>query len=84
KSNRQFFITGHSEYDRFTLSEEYFRDKSKGLNICVPYNYFPYNDPSQPPHFNWRCHANLLFSNWINYCVYQETPYDITSLESIR
>ncbi|MGN1415537.1 MAG: homoserine O-succinyltransferase [Oscillospiraceae bacterium] len=84
KSNRQFFITGHSEYDRFTLSEEYFRDKSKGLNIDVPYNYFPYNDPSQPPHFNWRCHANLLFSNWINYCVYQETPYDITSLESIK
>ncbi|MDD7429700.1 MAG: homoserine O-succinyltransferase [Oscillospiraceae bacterium] len=84
KSNRQFFITGHSEYDRFTLSEEYFRDKSKGLNISVPYNYFPYNDPSQPPHFNWRCHANLLFSNWINYCVYQETPYDITSLESIQ
>lgn len=83
KTNRQFFITGHSEYDRFTLSEEYFRDKSKGLHIDVPYNYFPYNDPSQPPHFNWRCHANLLFSNWINYCVYQETPYDITTLESI-
>lgn len=84
KSNRQFFITGHSEYNRFTLSEEYFRDKSKGLPIDVPYNYFPYNDPSQPPHFNWRCHANLLFSNWINYCVYQETPYDLTTLESIE
>ena len=80
EDSKHFFITGHSEYDRFTLSEEYFRDKSKGLNIDVPYNYFPYNDPSQPPHFNWRCHANLLFSNWINYCVYQETPYNIDEI----
>lgn len=83
KTNRQFFVMGHSEYDRFTLSGEYFRDLEKGLPIKVPYNYFPYNDPSQPPHFNWRCHANLLFSNWINYCVYQETPYDLADLKSI-
>lgn len=83
KTNRQFFVMGHSEYDRFTLSGEYFRDLEKGLPIKVPYNYFPYNDSSQPPHFNWRCHANLLFSNWINYCVYQETPYDLADLKSI-
>ncbi|MBQ8569587.1 MAG: homoserine O-succinyltransferase [Oscillospiraceae bacterium] len=83
KTNRQFFVTGHSEYDRFTLSGEYFRDLEKGLPITVPYNYFPYDDPSQPPHFNWRCHANLMFSNWLNYCVYQETPYDLQTLESL-
>lgn len=84
KKSRQFFVTGHSEYDRFTLSEEYFRDKGKGMNIDVPYNYFPYNDPGQPPHFNWRCHANLMFSNWINYCVYQETPYDLKNLKTFE
>ena len=55
KSGRQFFITGHSEYDRFTIANEYFRDLDKGLDIQVPYNYFPIDDPSQPPHFNWRC-----------------------------
>ncbi len=83
KSCRQFFITGHSEYDRFTLANEYFRDLDKGLKIKVPAHYFPYDDPSQPPHFNWRCHANLMFSNWLNYCVYQETPYDLNTLKSI-
>ena len=79
-SGRLFFVTGHSEYDRFTLREEYFRDVEKGLPIAVPYGYFPYDDPGQPPRFNWRCHANLMFSNWLNYCVYQETPYDLDSL----
>lgn len=83
RSDRRFFVMGHSEYDRFTLSAEYFRDKEKGLPIEVPYNYFPYNDPSQPPHFNWRCHANLMFSNWLNYCVYQKTPYDLKELEKL-
>ncbi len=83
QTNRQFFITGHSEYDRFTLKNEYFRDVEKGLPIEVPQNYFPYDDPSQPPRFIWRCHANLLFSNWLNYCVYQETPYDLNKLEPI-
>lgn len=83
QTNRQFFITGHSEYDRFTLKNEYFRDVEKGLPIEVPQHYFPYDDPSQPPRFIWRCHANLLFSNWLNYCVYQETPYDLNSLEPI-
>lgn len=80
---RKFFLMGHFEYDRFTLANEYFRDKDKGLNIKVPKHYFPYDDPSQPPHFNWRAHANLLFSNWLNYCVYQKTPYDLNELETL-
>ncbi|MDE6710695.1 MAG: homoserine O-succinyltransferase, partial [Oscillospiraceae bacterium] len=83
KEERRFFLLGHFEYDRFTLANEYFRDKDKGLDIQVPKHYFPYDDPSQPPHFNWRAHANLLFSNWINYCVYQKTPYDLNELESL-
>ena len=82
-SQRQFFFMGHFEYDRLTLSGEYFRDKEKGLDIAVPQHYFPYDDPSQPPNFNWRAHANLIFSNWLNYCVYQETPYDLDKLGSI-
>ena len=83
KEERRFFLMGHFEYDRFTLADEYFRDKDKGLDIQVPKHYFPYDDPSQPPHFNWRAHANLLFSNWINYCVYQKTPYDLNELEGL-
>lgn len=80
KHGRQFFITGHSEYDRNTLANEYFRDLNKGEKIDIPYNYFPDDDPSKPPVFTWRCHANLLFSNWLNYCVYQKTPYDLKNL----
>lgn len=83
KTGRQIFIMGHFEYDRFTLANEYFRDKDKGLQIDVPKHYFPYDDPSQPPRFIWRSHANLLFSNWVNYCVYQETPYDLSRLEPL-
>lgn len=83
KSERQFFLMGHFEYDRFTLANEYFRDKDKGLNIAVPKHYFPYDDPSQPPRFNWRAHASLLFSNWLNYCVYQKTPYCLDELEAL-
>ena len=75
--NRQIFITGHFEYDADTLSKEYFRDVDKGLPIEVPKNYFQNNDPAQPPLMSWRAHAHLLFSNWLNYCVYQETPYEI-------
>lgn len=82
-TERQFFIMGHLEYDRFTLANEYFRDKDKGLPIDVPAHYFPYDDPSQPPHFNWRSHANLFFSNWLNYCVYQKTPYCLDNLERL-
>lgn len=73
--DRQLFITSHSEYDRDTLANEYFRDKSKGLDITLPYNYFPNDDSSLPPPFIWRGHAHLLFSNWLNYFVYQNTPY---------
>ncbi|MBP0965804.1 MAG: homoserine O-succinyltransferase [Oscillospiraceae bacterium] len=80
KHGRQFFITGHSEYDRLTLANEYFRDLDKGDKIDLPYNYFPDNDPTKPPLFTWRCHANLMFSNWLNYCVYQKTPFDLKNL----
>jgi homoserine O-succinyltransferase/O-acetyltransferase len=77
---RHFFITGHSEYDPLTLKTEYDRDISQGLPIQVPYNYFPNDDPSQPPVVLWRSAANLLFSNWLNYYVYQETPFDLSRL----
>jgi len=81
RDGRQFFITGHSEYDRETLANEYFRDLGKGLPIAMPENYFPNNDPKQKPLYTWRGHANLLFSNWLNYYVYQSTPYDLEELE---
>lgn len=75
---KYIFVTGHSEYDRDTLKDEYIRDVQKGLNIDIPKNYFPDDDPSKTPKVTWRSHANLLFSNWLNYYVYQVTPYDIT------
>ena len=77
---RNFYATGHSEYDRNTLSKEYFRDKSKGLDISVPYNYFPGDDPTKTPLITWRSAANIIFSNWLNYFVYQKTPYDLSTL----
>jgi homoserine O-succinyltransferase len=73
---KQFFVMGHSEYDRDSLAGEYFRDRDKGLPIHIPANYFPGDDPSQPPMIRWRAHANILYSNWLNYYVYQNTPYD--------
>ena len=73
---RFVFATGHSEYDAGTLAAEYFRDVQKGLPIAVPRHYFPNDDPARPPVVRWRSHANLLFQNWLNYYVYQETPYD--------
>ena len=73
----RIFVTGHSEYDAETLNEEYIRDLTKGLDIQIPYNYFPDDDPSLQPPMRWKSHAGLLFSNWLNYYVYQETPYDI-------
>ncbi|MBI5950976.1 MAG: homoserine O-succinyltransferase [Chloroflexi bacterium] len=76
KDGRHLFITGHSEYDPFTLKGEYDRDVNKGLPIHVPNNYYPRNDPKQPPIVRWRSHANLLYANWLNYYVYQVTPYD--------
>ena len=80
KEGRQIFITGHSEYDPDTLKNEYFRDLSQGLPISVPENYFPNDDPQKDPIVRWRGHANLLFSNWLNYFVYQTTPYDIMTI----
>ncbi len=82
KEGRQIFVTGHSEYDPETLYKEYKRDKDLGLDIAVPENYFPEDDPAQPPMVRWRGHAHLLFSNWLNYFVYQTTPYDIMTIGS--
>ncbi|MFA5536921.1 MAG: homoserine O-succinyltransferase [Bacillota bacterium] len=83
-NGRQVFVTGHSEYDPLTLKAEYQRDLDKGLPIKVPENYFPDNDPAKDPIVRWRGHANLLFSNWLNYYVYQETPYDLSELKSVN
>lgn len=77
KNGRQIFITGHSEYDADTLKNEYLRDLSQGKPIQIPVNYFPNDDTEKPPIVSWRAHANLLYSNWLNYFVYQSTPYDI-------
>ncbi len=82
-SGRQIFVSGHMEYDRDTLRLEYERDKAKGLAIDVPKNYFENDDPAAPVRFRWRSHANLFFSNWLNYYVYQSTPYDLTSLPAL-
>ena len=81
KNGRQIFITGHSEYDANTLENEYLRDKSLGKEIKIPENYYPSDDPTKPPIVSWRAHANLLFSNWLNYFVYQTTPYDIKKVK---
>lgn len=80
KNGRQIFITGHLEYQKETLANEYFRDIKRGLNPLIPKNYFPQNDPSKSPIMSWNSHANLLFSNWLNYFVYQATPYDISKI----
>ena len=84
EDNHRFFITGHPEYDANTLALEYFRDMDKGLNADVPYNYFPNDDPTQKPKITWRAHAQLLYSNWLNYYVYQTTPYDLSDIGSTR
>ena len=76
RDNKQIFVTGHSEYDSHTLKDEYERDINKGMKMNVPRNYFPDDDPSKPPIVLWRSHANLLFSNWLNYYVYQATPFE--------
>ena len=80
KKGRQFFVIGHSEYDRTTLAKEYFRDIGRGLDIALPYNYFPNDDPTKEPPLTWRSHGNMLFTNWLNYYVYQATPFDPTNI----
>ncbi len=77
KNGRQIFVTGHAEYDQYTLDKEYRRDLLAGKPIKCPVNYYPYDDPTQPPNVMWRAHGNLLYANWLNYFVYQSTPYDI-------
>ncbi|MBR5619298.1 MAG: homoserine O-succinyltransferase, partial [Clostridia bacterium] len=77
---RNFYATGHSEYDRDTLAREYFRDVEKGMSIKVPYGYFPDDDPTKTPLMKWRGTGSLLFANWLNYFVYQRTPYDLSTL----
>lgn len=83
KDGRQIFVTGHAEYDPETLKLEYERDQQKGINVNIPKNYFPDDNPNLPPRSQWRAHGNLLFSNWLNYYVYQSTPYDWTFGEGI-
>lgn len=84
KEGRQVFVTGHAEYDADTLKREYLRDKEAGLPIEVPKNYFPADDDRRDPIVSWRSAANLLYSNWLNYFVYQTTPYDLDTLNSIE
>lgn len=81
KGGSQIFITGHSEYDADTLKNEYLRDIAAGLNTAMPENYFKDDNPQKPPVVSWRAHANLLFCNWLNYFVYQTTPYDIGKIK---
>ncbi|MCI2047024.1 MAG: homoserine O-succinyltransferase [Faecalibacterium sp.] len=80
ENGRQIFVTGHPEYDKLTLDAEYRRDVAKGLPIAVPENYYPENAPTKEPLFRWRAHAHLLYQNWLNYYVYQNTPYDLGEL----
>lgn len=84
RDGHQVFATGHSEYDPRTLETEYLRDLEAGLPIEVPYNYYPDDDPSKPPLVTWRGHGNLLYSNWLNYFVYQETPFDVEKIKEIK
>ncbi|KAA6332638.1 Homoserine O-succinyltransferase [termite gut metagenome] len=81
RNGRDFFVTGHAEYSPLTLDKEYRRDKGKGFDMDIPKNYYRNNDPDKKPLVRWRGHANLLFSNWLNYYVYQETPYNIQDIQ---
>ena len=84
KDRHQIFIAGHFEYESDTLAQEYFRDVSNGSDIKVPYNYFPDDDPSKEPLHKWRAHAFLLFNNWLNYYVYQETPFNLDDIGNLK
>src|SRR5690606_23428077 len=81
RGGREFYLTGHSEYAPLTLHEEYTRDREKGHAITTPENYYADNNPENPPLVRWTSHANLLFNNWLNYFVYQETPFDLKAVE---
>ena len=83
KNGRQFFVMGHAEYDRNTLAGEYFRDVNKGIHPSIPFNYFPNNNPMERPVMTWKSNANLLYTNWLNYYVYQQTPYHLEDLKAI-
>ena len=80
EDSRKFFVTCHAEYDADTLAKEYYRDRDKGMDIAVPVNYFPDDDPSKKPVVNWRSTGQLLYTNWLNYYVYQSTPYELSSI----
>lgn len=84
QDGRQVFVTGHSEYDPFSLKWEYDRDIAKGMEMQIPVNYYPNDDPSKTPYSTWRAHANLLFANWLNYYVYQETPFVLNAARQRR
>lgn len=83
-SGRQIFVIGHPEYDKYTLDAEYRRDLARGKDIAVPVNYYPGDDPDKPPIFRWRAHGHLLYTNWLNYYVYQNTPYDLAELQALK
>lgn len=82
RDGRRVFVTGHPEYDAGTLDAEYRRDQAAGLDIDLPHNYYPHDDPARTPAVTWRAHGDLLYTNWLNYCVYQETPYDLHQLSA--
>lgn len=84
ESGRQIFVIGHPEYDKYTLDKEYKRDVKAGKPINIPCNYYPDDDPARDPLFRWRAHGYLLYTNWLNYYVYQDTPYDLTHLEALE
>ena len=84
EDGKQIFVMGHPEYDKYTLHNEYMRDKNKGFDISMPVNYYPDNDDTKRPLLQWRSHGNILYSNWLNYYVYQQTPYEFINMHEIK